>query len=127
MNLERRIEFSPAWDKRHKDPDKDYGIHCVDISFLLIGENGALDYRIFTNWYLEKNGLSGRGPVSAGLHIHSKKPLYDGHECREDCELICPCYSDISSLTDFVDDLVRGGSEEVWKRIEEAYKNFLPD
>jgi len=43
MKLERIVDFSPAFDKRHKDPKKNYGIGAVLIRFVLKGEMREVD------------------------------------------------------------------------------------
>jgi hypothetical protein len=50
--MKRFITFSAAYDKQHKDPNKNYGIHGVDMRMVLQGELGAMSFTLFTNWYL---------------------------------------------------------------------------
>ena len=40
--MERIIKFHQAYDKRHPNPSKNYGIHGVDLVFVLKGELGAV-------------------------------------------------------------------------------------
>jgi hypothetical protein len=50
--LERIIEFTPAFDKRDPNPKKNYGVHGVELRFVVKGEAGAVQFLIFTNWHL---------------------------------------------------------------------------
>lgn len=50
--MEKIIKFAPAYDKRHSDPKKNYGVHGVELKFILKGEEGAVQFVIFTNWML---------------------------------------------------------------------------
>jgi hypothetical protein len=55
MNLskfERIVQFLPAFDKRHPDPSKNYGIHGVELRMVLKGPKGAVQFVLFTNWQL---------------------------------------------------------------------------
>lgn len=48
VNLERIVRFEPAYDKR----DKNYGIHGVQVRFVLKGAEGAVQFLLYTNWQL---------------------------------------------------------------------------
>ena len=47
--MHRRIEFAPAYDKRHPDPQKNYGIHGVEMRWLLEGPRGVIQFLVYTN------------------------------------------------------------------------------
>lgn len=49
MNLEHFIEIVPAYDKRHSNPEKNYGIHGSEIRMFSRGEYGVVQFRIFTH------------------------------------------------------------------------------
>jgi hypothetical protein len=48
----RVIEFSPAWDRSHPDPKKDYGISDVEMVFGLFRDDKGIEFSVSTNWHL---------------------------------------------------------------------------
>lgn len=40
--MKQEIKVIPAFDKRHADPSKNYGIHGAEMLFILTGEKGAV-------------------------------------------------------------------------------------
>lgn len=147
MTLQRIVEFYPAWDKRDPDPKKDYGIHGVELLMLVLGEKGAIQFKVFTNWHLETNqteldqrtlakasaGIMDKyvisalyHPMAADLGYHAKLPQYEDQQpIDNDCKWTGgPCYYDGSGLrADAVFRLlVEQGSDAVWKRLEDEYQ-----
>lgn len=125
--LTRKISFKPAFDRRHTDPKKNYGIHCMDMSFWLVGPKGGISFTIYTGWYLPYMG-GGSSAMGADVSYHSKVPLYEGQTKLESCQLTGgDCYSDGSGLAaqDLFAQFVAGGEEVVWKKLEEWYTEKL--
>lgn len=137
--MKKITKFTPAYDKRHSDPSKNYGIHSVNLIMVLKGKMGAVSLTIFTNWYLpevrkellaKKDARSGymeqypytfvSEPTPADINYHSHVPQYEGQEpISGNCEYIGGiCYCDGSSLQaqDYFDVLIKEGSEGVWKK-----------
>lgn len=95
--MERITKFDPAYDRRDPDPNKNYGIHGVDLRMVLRGKLGAVQYVQFCNWYpisVNKEELAKGGsficknegyrtmiqaPFPCDLGYHSKVPMYEGH------------------------------------------------
>lgn len=137
--MERVVEFTPAYDKRHPDPKKNYGIHGVNIKFLLKGAEGAVQFLLFTNWFLPEvqAELDEKHidhlpchPQPADLGYHSLKPMYEGHKSiTKRCPDIGgkPCYYDGSGLAaeHIFEVLVRHGEDAVWKELEEYYAEIF--
>lgn len=136
--LERRVEFEAAFDKRHPDPRKSYGIHGVTLRMYVIGKRGAVQFVVFTNWHLPhvQKEMDARGdhllchPMPADLGYHSPVPQYDGHEsCRDDCELLGgrPCYYDGSGLNAkrIYHVLLSEGGDGVWRELEAYYHELF--
>jgi hypothetical protein len=142
---ERKIEFAPARDKRHPDPKQNYGIHGVEIRFLLGDQNGMIQFVIFTNWMLDcMMEFSGsflmkpgppRGdynwfpPMAADLGYHSPVPQHEGHEPLDHA---CPvlngtCYYDGSGLNAnrVFHVLLNEGSDGVWREMEAEYERVF--
>jgi hypothetical protein len=141
--MEKIIQFDPAYDKRHPHPSQNYGIHGVDLRFVLKGELGATQFVVFTNWQLphvteellgEPKHLDAIGistlflPLPADVGYHSPTPMYDGQEPMSDrCEYLDgrPCYYDGSGLQAerLFSRFVTEGEPAVWKELEEVYVN----
>lgn len=141
MDFERKIVFSPAFDKRDPDPKKNYGIHGVTMHWYLKGDKGVIQFVIYTNWQLphvwkeqdqkpcdpdpDYRHFMCR-PMPADIGYHSPKPMYEGQEpIRVSCDVLDgkTCYYDGSSLNadPIFDLLVKEGGEAVWKEMERYY------
>ena len=69
-------------------------------------------------------------PLPADVGYHSPTPLYEGQTvCSDHCEYLDgkPCYYDGSGLfaEEVYQKLVEGGSDEVWKILEERYMELF--
>jgi|SRR3990172_4197865 len=138
--MEKIIEISPAWDKRHPEPNKNYGIHGVEMRFVLKGPEGAVQFVLYTNWQLPhvqeeldrkeerdprfKHSLC--HPMPADLGYHSPVPRYEGQtQLRDSCHLLDdkPCFYDGSGLNaePVYERLLREGDKGVWAALEEFY------
>lgn len=142
--LERRIEFTAAYDKRSTDPKKNYGIHGCDMRWYLIGPDVAIQFVVYTNWHLPHvtreqmsrpyDATGGdphwmERPLPADIGYHSRKPAYEGQSVtREDCHVLGgPCYYDGSSLQAeaVFRILLAEGSDGVWREMERRYADML--
>ena len=138
--FEKIIDLTPAYDKRDKNPSKNYGIGSVQIRFVLKGKKGAIQFLVGTDWYLSENqkemtdnplrGASIRGIKPDGWDVgyHSPKPMFDGQTSMGPCQYLDgkECYYDGSSLRadDWVEKfLLPGGSEAVWKEMIKEYES----
>lgn len=138
--FERRVDLHAAYDKRNPDPRKNYGIHGVDMRMYLIGQEGVVQFVLYTNWHLphveaefdarpERDRWLDR-PMPADLGYHSKTPMYEGHEPMEDCDLLgCRCYYDGSGLNAerIYGVLLKEGSDGVWRELESYYRDVFAD
>lgn len=137
MILEKIVEFSPAYDKRHPEPSKNYGIGGVQIRFVLKGKEGAVQLLLGTSWYLPHvaEWLREKGsrfeklyepPKGWDLGYHSPKPIYEDQSLAVDsCPYLNgkPCYYDGSGLAadPIRDRLISEGSEAVWEELTDYY------
>ena len=134
--MEKIVEFTPAFDKRHTDPNRNYGIHGVDLRMVLKGMLGAVQFVLYTNWQLphvqeeiRKNIPPDKyflhEPFPADLGYHSPKPIYEGQAETSDCLYLNSksCYYDGSSLNakPVYNILLSEGSDGVWTKLEEYY------
>lgn len=144
--MERIITFQPAFDKRHEDPKKNYGIHGVTMRMVLVGEKGATQFVLYTGWHLphvrDEREMQTMAeptrimieilarPLPADLGYHSLVPQYEGQEKMEHCDYFeGGCYYDGSGLAaeEVFDLLVSDGSDAVWKRLGEEYKRVFEE
>jgi hypothetical protein len=144
--MEKIVTFSPAWDKRNPIPNKNYGIHGVDLRMVLKGDKGAVQFLLYTNWMLphveeeldtkllvesrqgklNKYSFSTIHPMSADLGYHSPISQYEGQSIMsESCNCLDgkPCYYDGSGLDAerIYDVLLKEGSDGVWRELEDYY------
>lgn len=140
IKLTREIQISPAFDKRSKDPKKDYGIHGCELRFVLKGKDGAVQFVLYTNWQLPhvteefitkpiKDNIDLKVrflPLPADLGYHSPIPQYKDQEPMGPCEYLDgkSCYYDGSGLAaeEVFKLMLKEGSDGVWKKLENYYK-----
>ena len=140
--MERIVEFAPAYDKRGPDSSSNYGVHGVNLRFVLKKEKGAVQFLLFTNWHLPhvQKELDSRTnlefphlschPDPADLGYHSPEPKC-GEEISstESCSYLNgkPCYYDGSGLAAerVYERLLREGSEGVWSELESYYSKIF--
>jgi len=128
--MKRIVEFSPAFDKRDPDLEKNYGIHCVTLRMTLKGQRGAVQFVLFTGWQLPhiRDEFKGRADraLPADIGYHSPVPMYEGQtKLTEACEYLDgrPCYYDGSGLAAdrFFDVMTQEGDAGVWRELERYY------
>lgn len=135
--LEHRVEIAPAYDLRSQDPKKNFGVHGVEMRFLVIGLEGAVQFLLCTNWHLPHvqeeldRRLESRfphlscHPRPTDLGYHSRSPMWEGQEpIGEDCPYVGgTCYYDGSSLNadEFYRVLVAEGGDAMWAKLEAYY------
>lgn len=125
--MEKIIKFIPGYDKRSDDPKQNFGIHGVNLLFVLKGEEGAVTFTIYTNW-MPKSCRVALLPMPADLGYHSKVPSYEGQCHFEKCDwLNGECYYDGSTLNaePIFELLVDKGEEAVWEALEQYYKDVF--
>lgn len=143
--FERIVTFQPAFDKRSKDPGKNYGIHGVELRMVLKGPLGATQFLLYTGWHLlhvveeQEHALLMKGeqldaidlrirrPLPADRGYHWSVPKYEGQEARE-CDLLPggKCYYDGSGLNaerTYI-ALLEKGDAGVWADLEEYYNDL---
>jgi hypothetical protein len=97
------------FDRRNDDPKKNYGLHGLDIWFILQGPKGAVQYAVTVQINLphvaEERGKwtyeYGLGSIFSGFDVgyHSPVAQYEG-QTQMDCQTLegGKCYYDGSSL-----------------------------
>lgn len=139
IDFVREIRFYPAFDKRSPDPNKNYGIHGVELAFFLKGPHGAVQFKVSTNWQLPhvQAEIDGKvpnsqfpymfhEPMAVDLGYHSKNPMRDGQEPMSgNCDVIGgTCYYDGSVLeaNRIFNTLREEGDKGVWRELEIYYR-----
>ena len=134
------VAFSPAYDRRHWPGN--FGIHGVDLWLALIGPKGAVEFRVFTNWFLPQveEKLAERmrrgepignpfEPDAAGFWYDARQPL-EGWPEPEPCPSCGwldgdPCYhymGDVVPSMDLLSDLIAQGEEKFWQGMMRAQR-----
>lgn len=137
-SFERIITMRPAFHRVHTDPNKNYGVHGVELRMVLKGPKGATQFLLFTGWYLPET-LSwwksrkinqGCEPTPADKGYHWSEPRYEGQESCE-CDLLPTgkCYYDGSGLNaeDLYQTLLKDGSDGVWRELETYYNELAKE
>lgn len=134
QTLERITNVRGAFDKRNPDPKKNYGIHSMELHFILKGPKGAVQFLVYTGMHLphvEAELWGKRGewnpfhPMGADIGYHSPHPVYEGQTAvHSDCQYTGgECYYDGTSLgaDEFMPEFLAGGDSAVWAMLERRY------
>lgn len=137
--FEKITQVTGAWDKTHPEPSKNYGIHSMQLRFILKGEKGATQFCFSTcqhlkhvadNLYANHRNLRFNPFHGMGTDIgyHSPTPQYEG-QTPMDCDLLPggKCYYDGTSLgaSEFEDEFIAGGDAVVWPMLEKRYRELF--
>ncbi len=138
MALERIVQLHPAYDRRDPDPNRNYGIHGVDLRMIVKGKNGATQFVLYTGWHLphvqeelkRKDRILSE-PLPADVGYHSLTPRYEGHTAMGGtCDILgTTCYYDGSGLQakEVFKRLLCEGDTGVWDELETRYKELFGD
>lgn len=143
--FERITRVALPFDQRNADDNKNYGIHGLDIWFILKGKKGAVQFAVnfpvylphvdreyihrFPDWNTKKEI---RG---FDVGYHSFWPHYEGQKSMGSCEVLdgANCYYDGSSLASdrWVENIfsIRGKrpDETMWEMLTQEYKERFTD
>ena len=124
----RTITFHPAFDRRHSDPTQDQGINSVELRFVLRGELGAVEFMLFTNWFLPhvRAQLGGEfcKPGPCELVFHGRRPEdgdYAGACLYLDSQ-ICYVSRQFTAADPILGRLLEEGDQGVWAALEAHYR-----
>ncbi|MFA5937582.1 MAG: hypothetical protein WC822_06930 [Candidatus Paceibacterota bacterium] len=132
--MERIVNLTAAYDRRNPDPSENYGVHGVNMLFILKGKLGAVQFLLYTNWQLPhvRKEFEHRTdhylcePMPVDIGYHSPNKMWDDQSPISDsCEWLDgkPCYYDGSGLyaEEVYVKMLNGGSDAVWKELESFY------
>jgi hypothetical protein len=141
VSAERIVEVTGAFDKRHPDPNKNYGIHGMNLRFVLKGAEGAVQFLVYTQMHLphvheelyhrrKPNEAWMAAPMGADIGYHARVPHYEGQSIvQESCPHLdgAPCYYDGTSLgaEEFMPEFLAGGSDAVWAMLAQRYESVF--
>ena len=137
----------------HKNPSKNYGIASCRVFFYVIGDKGAVQWMIGTDWYPEAardhlrkvrtpaflaqfGDIERVQPECWDIGYHSRAPMYEGQTSMSDeCHLLGgECYYDGSGIwaEEWREGFLNGGTDWLWPKLEEYYRYIfdggeLPD
>jgi hypothetical protein len=127
MKFKKITKVRLPFDMRHQESDKDYGVGGLVVTFILVGDMGAIQYSVGFPCYLPHVKLSGQ-ITGYDVGYHAKKPQYEG-QGKRDCDLfdLGYCYYDGSSLladkwTNEIFSIIGQQPENIiWNKLEEEY------
>lgn len=119
----RRIIFRRAFDHRAEG----LGIHNAEITFVLQGPLGAVEYAINTGWYAPIVPSTYSKPSNGWAMIHYKKrpSWFDGK--AQECLFLGKCYSSPSALMaeGLLEALTTAGEDGAWEFMMGLYHSQL--
>ena len=137
-NFKRQIFIKPAFDWRRESDHRNFGIGSIRIWFILIGEQGAVQWQIGTEWFTESarahlahfSREPKHKPDGWDLGYHSKEPRWEG-QLEMDCDHLPEgkCYYDGSTMNAdlLVEGFLNGGDDWVWNRLEAYYDHVFAE
>jgi hypothetical protein len=131
----REVQITPPYDKRHKNPSKNYGIGGMMLRMMVVKNKSAIQFVAYLPVYLPHvvNELSENGHnfKGAGFDVgyHSPTPQYAEQKPIEDN---CPatggvCYYDGSSLQaePVYEVFLQDGMDAVWPILESRWREMF--
>lgn len=124
--LERAVAFEPGYNDRGGP----YGVHGMDIRWMLRGPKGAVQFLMSTGWVPGEKGvppqISDLYPSGSDLGYHARVPQWEGQEIygHESCDVLGGrCYYDGSGLAarDLLREFTREGERVIWTALEARY------
>lgn len=144
-DFQRRVDFEPGYNNLHR---AGYGVHGMQMRFLLIGPEGATQFLFNTGWVplgvvnehlKDEHGewpwgtvkhshaeISNHFPSGVDLGYHWKTPIYGSME-QFNCDLLDSegkCFYDGSGshADPVLRDFISKGEDGVWRWLEKRYQ-----
>lgn len=134
----RRVDFEPGYDclEHHGDAigRKCHGRHGMNMRFVLMGEEGAVQFLLYASDFLPGSTEHGHtkrdkalmGVMAADLGHHWIRPTYEGESNNGACEYLhgAECFYDGSGLNaeDILVRFLSDGLDAVWEDLEDYYR-----
>jgi len=126
----QKVFFLPGYDKRSKDPGKNYGIHGMHLMFALCGEgtnSATITFEINTNWYPKSAttewdvaGETRHGSYGWGIYYHQHVQTDDWQIYSGTCDFGDACWSGeygFELVRALFADFVTSGQDAVWEKL----------
>lgn len=129
-DAERAVVFEPGYDSGGYD----YGVHGMNIRWLLRGPLGVTQFLVFTSWIpgqVDVPNLNDRtfGPMGADLGYHARNRNADYQTPSDSCEYLNgdPCFYDGSGLQaqELLQKFVVLGETVIWETLQDRYAIWL--
>lgn len=135
--LRKIIQIKPPYDKRHKDPKKNYGIGSLSFWMILKGKAGAVQVMFSTALYpievmqeksFKTDFLCKKTIDVWDVGYHARTPQFES-QTSMDCTLLKEkkCYYDGSSIRGnnlgLGELFLEKGEDAIWEFLLEEYKN----
>lgn len=139
VDLERGIRFQVGYIDPTTGPSS-VGRHGMNLTFLLRGTKGVVQFLIYTNWMpdpdhilsevlLERGYFDLAAPMGADVGYHARVAQYEEHSyVTQECEFLDGdrCYYDGSGLqaNELLRRFVVDGDSAVWSELEDWYDSL---
>ena len=130
-HYEVAVIFEPGYNGREGGPyDADYGVHGMQIRFVLRDAKGATQFLMACGWVPGVEGvpigLASHYPSGWDLGYHALAPQYEGQGSMGPCDYLSgqECFYDGSSLRSdaVLEAFVREGERAVWRALQEEHQ-----
>lgn len=129
----RVLWTEPGYDCWTQPCDVKHGRHGMSLRFLLVAEEGATQFLMYTSDWLPtfepfgaQRGETFHGPMAACLGHHWTRPLYEGESGGDPCEYLhgAPCFYDGSGLNaePVMKRFFVEGFDGVWDELEQYHR-----
>lgn len=136
--FERIVEVGGAWDRRDPSPSKNYGIHPMELRFVLKGSRGCTQFVVYTSMYLrdvsDELWKRSRGdnynpfnPMGADVGMHRWATGDDPESRACGYSPTGYCVYDGSGLMadEFMPIFLAEGDKAVWPMLEDRYQDWI--
>jgi len=133
----RTLTLTMPYDQRHSNPNRDYGIHGMDLKMVLHKDNLAVQFVASLPVYLPHvaRELASKGNIGycpfegmgTNVGYHDDRPHYEGQP-EMDCDILegGKCYHDGSSLRaeEWYTEFLKGGPDVIWAKLEAEWNKM---
>jgi hypothetical protein len=133
-DMERAVVFEPGFNDRNGQ----YGVHGMDIRWILRGAQVATQFLMFTSWVPGECGrefrwsnpeAAGMFPMGADVGYHSKVQIYGSQDPMDgECDILGgQCYYDGSGLRadELLQRFIFEGEPAVWRELQDFHDELM--
>lgn len=133
IEFEERFQTAVVFEPGYNDRGGRYGVHGMDMRFLLRGPNGAAGFLMATGWVPGEKGVNpsvaSLFPMPMDISYHAHSPQHEGQErSTTQCPYLDgqPCFSDGAFMPAepvFEAFIVRG-DVAIWEALRDWHDNL---